>query len=147
MEAFSHERRRCLTIERPRPVYWQGLSPPGRIRFGATIYSIITIFAVSLMPAEHVHSSGVEGSLVHRHAAEHSADHHDAFSHADHESTTTLAPTFISARSFTLVRPLMTGGYVIAAPERQLVQRLDRGDDPLPHGPPVRLDSLPAPPA
>jgi hypothetical protein len=108
-------------------------------------YAILGIVALSMLPVEHAHSTS-RGSIVHRHASD--ADHHaGSVEVSSHGSVTAFCPTYISTPSFGLVRPPLTSYDLLPPPPARVVRRIHRAVNPLPHGPPVRLDSLPAPPA
>lgn len=118
-------------------------------RFGivVTVCAIVATLGLSALPVEHVHESYSGRPIVHRHLIDEPAQHAGSIDHGDHRGVQTLEPTFVSERQYNIERPLITVVLVVIAPERRLVGRAEAIDAAVAHGPPIRLDSLPAPPA
>lgn len=117
------------------------------MRIGVTVCAIGVMLAAWMLPAAHVHTSHSGEAVVHRHAAEHSPHHpSQSLDHDEHHVVTSPDPTYLSGRQFAVDRPALTTALVVE-PQRRVVSRVARLDAPLPHGPPIRIRSLRAPPA
>jgi len=118
------------------------------VRIVVTACAVVAVLALSLLPAEHLHTSQSGAMLVHRHVVDVGAEHPDAgLDHGDHTSATTVDSTFSLQRQYSSVRTLIPAGLLAVAPDRRFSGRVDRIDAPRSHGPPIRVRSLRAPPA
>jgi hypothetical protein len=122
------------------------------IRRVVTACAVAATLALSVLPAEHVHESDSGRPLVHRHAVEDAAEHArtehaGTVDHGDHHAVGTADATFVAERQHDLERPAVTVIPPLVAPERRLVGHVALLDDPVAHGPPIRVGSPRAPPA
>ncbi|MEO6212335.1 MAG: hypothetical protein ABIP65_01790 [Vicinamibacterales bacterium] len=118
------------------------------LRTGATVCSVFALLALSMLPAEHLHRTEAAPALIHRHVVDQAVDQSSAAAeHADHPDATTLEPVFMSVRQFVVGKPIAGAATLVILPDRRFVGRVDPTDIPRLHGPPIRFDSLPAPPA
>jgi hypothetical protein len=112
------------------------------------------MLALSMLPAVHVHDSVSGETVAHRHVVDEDSDHDDArahtgssLDHGDHHAAKTLEPAFVSEHQFDLDHPVVTVERVVTVPDRRFIGRVEATDDVMTHGPPIRVDSLRAPPA
>ena len=112
------------------------------------------MLGLSMLPAVHVHDSVSGQTVAHRHVVDEASDHDDALAHTgssldhgDHHAAKTLEPTFVAERPFDLDHPVVTVRVVLAELDRRVVGQVDPPDGVMTHGPPIRVDSLRAPPA
>ena len=122
------------------------------IKAVATVCALAALVALSMLPTEHIHESHQGTQIVHRHmvddAPEHSdSGYHGSIEHGDHLRVTILEPTFVPERQYDVERPLITVAVAPLSPERRVAVGVDLIDDPVAHGPPLRVGSLRAPPA
>jgi len=124
------------------------LSEARHLRIGVSICAIVTVMATCMLPPAHLHTSNAGASIVHRHGADHTTDHHaGSLTRHDHRVATTFEPAFLSQRSFDLHPPLIAAKLTVSAPESQFVGRIEPLDRQMTHGPPIRVGADRAPPA
>ena len=136
-----------LTSRPNSPVYCWFVLKARAVRIVVTVCSVAATLALPMLPPEHMHETYSGRPILHRHIIDEPAEHAGAIDHGDHHGVKTLEPTFVSERQYNIAGPLMSVALVIIAPERRLVGRPEAIDAPVAHAPPIRLDSLPAPPA
>lgn len=117
-------------------------------RIGVSVCAVAAMLTVSMLPAEHLHTSEGGRQLIHRHAPD-DADAHDgsSFDHREPGSVTMLEPTFVSERRYAGDRPLITVDLVVVEPTRRVVGPMAAVDILKAHGPPIRAGSPRAPPS
>lgn len=116
-------------------------------RIAVTIGSVAAIIALTLLPAEHLHHEERGPVVIHRHLPEQTVAHGGvSFDHADDDATI-LEPVFVCGRQFVVVPPVTTAGEPVTPFVPRCLGRILIADIPRLHGPPIRFDSLPAPPA
>ena len=148
LSPFTH----VLTSRQTGPVYCNRVLLFRTIRFVASGCAVAALVALSMLPAEHIHESHERPQVVHRHVVDEPSEHADSghhgfIEHDGHLGVTILEPTFFSERQYDIERPLVTIAPVLVAPERRVAVGVDLIDDPVAHGPPLRVGSLRAPPA
>jgi hypothetical protein len=128
------------------------------LKIVAAASSGIAMFALSLLPAEHLHRSASGPSVIHRHVMEEAVEaHHDSetegvhihasLHHDDHANAETLTQVFVAERQYVSLAPLVVAILLLPPPEPRVVERIVPDAVPLAHGPPIRLLSLRGPPA
>ena len=118
------------------------------LEIAVTVWALAAMLALSMLPAEHLHTSESGHQVAHRHASD-DADAHDdsSFDHSEPGSVTILEPTFVSERRYAGDRPLITVDLVVAEPTRGVVGPMAAVDILKAHGPPIRAGSPRAPPS
>jgi len=112
------------------------------------VWAAASILALSMLPAEHLHTSDVERPVVHRHGLDDGAGSAGSFiDHDDHRSVSSSDPTYVPERQYDIDRPLITVELVLIRPDRRFVGRVEALDPVMTHGPLIRVRSLRAPPA
>src|SRR5215210_746510 len=108
----------------------------------ATVCSVASTLALSIVPAEHVHQSFSGRPIVHRHVIEDPAQHAGTIDHGDHDALKTLEARFVAERPYDVDRPVIAVEPVLVAPEPRFVGRLEPIAAHRTGGPPTLLRSL-----
>jgi hypothetical protein len=125
------------------------------LRIGVVVCAIAGLLALSGLPPEHLHVSSSGRALAHRHVIDHAISSRDAVDHGgpsaadrgDHRGVTILEPKFVPERQQHVERYLIKVDFVLIAPEPRPVNGVEPIDALEAHGPPIRTESLRAPPA
>lgn len=98
-------------------------------------------------PAAHAHKLISGKTLVHSHLIADPVEHAGTLDHGDHHGVQTLVPSFTIERILQVAVPVVLSAVVLVLPETRPLSRVNALDAPVIHGPPLRVQSLRAPPA
>ena len=138
-----------LDTSQQRPHILDALLNRRGTRIGVALSAVAAVLALSILPAGHVHQSIDTGAVVHTHLIKNGAPH-DALGldHGDHHNARTVHPTFTAERTMRFdAAPALLVAVVLETPRVSTRAHVDAVDDPVIHGPPLRVPSLRAPPA
>jgi hypothetical protein len=101
----------------------------------------------SYVTPTHAHERISGPLLVHSHQPEHTehSDHSSKLDHGEEKEVLTLSPAFRLERALEFI-PLAPAVGVPVPPEPTVLSLSDAEDDPVIHGPPIRIPSLRGPP-
>ncbi len=100
-----------------------------------------------MLPAAHAHTLSSGKTLVHSHLISDPIEHAGTLDHGDHHGVATFVPSFTIERTLEIGVPVVVGVVVLTLPETRPLSHVDALDAPVIHGPPLRVQSLRAPPA
>jgi hypothetical protein len=114
---------------------------------GVALWAVIALLAFSVQPLAHAHARESGATLVHSHLVHDDGDHGSTLNHGDHHAAKTLSPTFVPQSRVEVMAPPAPLIALITPVVAAISSRCSWQDETLIHGPPIRPQSLRAPPA